>query len=156
VTVVLQHMRRTSASASSAAPAVSGAISSATAQGYLPSHRGSAAASLAPTMFNTLTTMERQDGSGLTTIDQIKINSQGNFEVSTEGAAPLIAANFLPENRPLDRDRPRRAVRATVETLGAEGYLRYLTQKAEEDKKIVEEGWNSNTTGTGPVMGSDW
>ena len=139
-----------------AAPAVSGSISSATAQGYLPSHRGSAAASLAPTIFNTLTMLERKDESGTLTIDHIKINADGKFEVSTEGVAPLIAANFLPENRPLDRDRPRRPVHASVETLGAEGYLRYLTQKAEGDKKIAEEGWNSNTTGTGPVMGSDW
>ena len=149
-------MLRNTAAATMAAPALSGAISSATAQGYLPSHRGSAAASLAPAMFNALTTLERQDDSGLMKIDHIKISADGSFEVSTEGVAPLIAANFLPENPPVDRDRPHRPVRASIETLGAEGYLRYLTQKAEVDKKIVEEGWNSNTTGTGPVMGSDW
>lgn len=152
----LQNMLRNTAAATMAAPAVSCAISSATAQGYLPSLRGSATASLAPAMLNTLTTMEREDVTGVMKIDHIKISADGDFEVSTEGVAPLVAANFLPENRPIDRDRPRRPVRASVETLGAEGYLRYLTQKAEDDKKIVGEGWNSNTTGTGPVMGSDW
>jgi hypothetical protein len=149
-------MLRNTAAAAMSAPAVSGTVSSATAQGYLPSLRGSAAASLAPAMLNTLTTMEREDQTGLMKIDHIKISADGNFEVSTEGVAPLIAKNFSPENRPLDRDRPHRPVRASVETLGAEGYLRYLTEKAEADKKIVEDGWNSNTTGTGPVMGSDW
>ena len=146
-------MLRNTAATTMAAPA---AVSSATAQGYLPSHRGSAAASLAPAMFDIMTTLERGDESGILKVDHIKVNADGNFEVSTEGVAPLIAANFLPEDRPLDRDRPRRPVRASVETLGAEGYLRYLTKKAQDDKKIVEEGWNSNTTGTGPVMGSDW
>lgn len=139
-----------------AAPALSGAISSATAQGYLPQYRGSAAASLAPAMLNPMASAEREDEFGITKIDQIKISASGEFSVSTDGVAPLIAANFLPENRPINRDRPRRPIRASVETLGAEGYMRYLTQKAEDNKKILGEGWNPNTTGTGPVMGSDW
>jgi hypothetical protein len=100
--------------------------------------------------------MEREYENGVVKTDIIKISADGNLEVSTEGMAPLIAANFLPEDRPINRDRPRRPVRASVDSLGAEGYLRYITQKAEDDKRIVEEGWNSKTTGTGPVMGSDW
>ena len=142
-----------------AAPALSGAISSATAQGYLPQYRGSAAASLAPAMLSpmaTMATIEREDDFGVSRVDQIRMSANGDFSVSTEGVAPLIAANFLPENRPINRDRPRRPVRASVETLGAEGYMRYLTQKAEDNKKIIDDSWNPNTTGTGPVMGSDW
>ena len=155
-TLFLQNMLRNTAAATMAAPALSGAVSSATAHGYLPQYRGSAAASLAPAMLNTMTTVEREDEAGGTKIDHIKISANGDFKVSTEGVAQLIAANFLPENRPVNRDRPRRPIRASVETMGAEGYMRYLAQKAEDDKKILEQGWNSNTTGTGPVMGSDW
>ena len=70
--------------------------------------------------------------------------------------APLIAANFLPENRPLNRDRPRVPIRASPESMGAEAYMRHLAAKAEEDARIIAQGWDSNTTGTGPVMGSDW
>jgi hypothetical protein len=149
-------MLRNTAAATMAAPAVSGAISSATAKGYLPQYRGSAIASLAPAMLTIMTTLERTDENGVAKVDHIKISADGNFEVSTDGVVPLVAANFLPENRPLDRDRPHRPIRASIETLGAEGYMHYLTQKAEDDKKILEEGWNSNTIGTGPIMGSDW
>ncbi len=149
-------MLRNTAAVTMAAPAAPGAISSATAKGYLPSLRGTATASLVPAILNPLTTMEREYENGVVKTDIIKISADGNLEVSTEGMAPLIAANFLPEDRPINRDRPRRPVRASVDSLGAEGYLRYITQKAEDDKRIVEEGWNSKTTGTGPVMGSDW
>jgi len=113
------------------APALSGMVSSTTAQGYLPVYRGSAVASLAPGF-----------------IEQ---------KLSTAGTAPLIAANFLPENRPLHLDdRARVPIKTSPETMGAEGYMRYLTNKAENDQKIIESGWNSNTNATGPVMGSDW
>ena len=145
------------AAATIASPDLSGAVSSSTAQGCLPQYRGTAAASLAPAMFTT-TTLEGEDESAGMKVDQLKVSTDGNgnLKASMEGVVPLIAANFLPENRPLNRDRPRRPIRASVETMGAEGYMRYLSQKAEDDKKILEQGWNSNTTGTGPVMSSDW
>ena len=143
------------AAATMAAPALSGAVSSATAQGYLPQYRGSAAASLAPTMI-TMNALEREDENSAMKADQVKASVDNSIKVSMEGAVPLIAANFLPENRPINRDRPHRPILASVESMGAEGYMRYLAQKAENDKKVVGQGWNPNTTGTGPVMGSDW
>jgi hypothetical protein len=149
-------LRNAAATATMAAPALSGAVSSATAQGYLPQYRGSAAASLAPAMLN-MSTSERKDETAGMKVDEPKmVTTENGFKVSMEGVVPLIAANFLPENRPINRDRPRRPILASVETMGAEGYMRYLAQKADNDKKILEQGWNPNTTGTGPVMGSDW
>lgn len=136
-------MLRNSVPGTMAAPALSGTVSSATAQGYLPQYRGAAAASLAPSAFN-ITAFDRDSESLTMKQDQ----SHGNV--------PLVAANFLPENRPLNRDRSPQPIRPSPDTMGAEGYMRYLSQKAEEDKKIIEQGWNSNTTATGPVMGSDW
>jgi hypothetical protein len=133
----LQSMLRNSPQVAMAAPALSGMVSSATAQGYLPQYHGAAAASLAPAAFNIPTTERNSERNGM------------KMDVSS-GIAPLIAANFLPENRPLNRDRP------APDNLGAEGYMRYISQKADEDQKIIEQGWNANTTATGPVMGSDW
>jgi hypothetical protein len=141
----IQTMLR-STTATMAAPALSGAVSSATARGYLPQYRGTAAASLAPAMLN---------------IPAVK-NGGGNSDtklphplLSTTGVTPLIAANFLPENRPLYSDRSARPIRSSVEAMSAEAYARHLAQK-NEDQKILEQGWNSKTTGTGPTMGSDW
>lgn len=122
------------------APALSGTVSSATAQGYLPQYPGAAAASLAPSAFN----ITAQDDRPTTKLEQ------------PFGIAPLIASNFLPENRPLNRERSPRPVRPSSDTMGAEGYMRYISQKDDQDKKILEQGWNANTTATGPVMGSDW
>lgn len=112
------------------------------AQGYLPQYRGSAAASLAPAVINTSAVDRERD---------IKTAKE-----SINGVMPLKAANFTPENRPINRDRSPRAILLSPESLGAEGYMRYITARAGDDKKIVESGWNSNTAGTGPVMGSDW
>jgi hypothetical protein len=139
----LHSMLRNPAQSTMAAPALSGTVSSATAQGYLPQYRGAAAASLAPTVFNISIAESEGERPAIKT-DQ------------PSGVAPLVAANFLPENRPLNRDRSPRPIRPSPDTMGAEGYMRYLSHKADEDKKIIEQGWNANTTATGPVMGSDW
>jgi hypothetical protein len=40
--------------------------------------------------------------------------------------------------------------------MGAEEYIRYLTQKDELDKKLLEKQWNPDESGTGPISGSDW
>jgi hypothetical protein len=136
-------MLRNSIQASMAAPALSGTVSSATAQGYLPQYSGAAAASLAPSAFN-VTAQDRDADRSTMKPEQLL------------GVVPLIAANFLPENRPLNRDRSPRPIRPSPDTMGAEGYMRYISQKDDEDKKILEQGWNANTTATGPVMGSDW
>lgn len=40
--------------------------------------------------------------------------------------------------------------------MGAENYMRYVSAKAEADKQVVERGWNAETDGTGPILGSEW
>lgn len=119
---------------------LSGAVSSTTATGYLPQYRGSAAASLAPTIMNV---------SGAEREPERPTSKSGLSKDITEGGAQLNPVNFLPENLPLSRDE--RSARPSPEHLGAEGYMRYVSQKADEDKNAIEQGWNANTTGTGPV-----
>jgi hypothetical protein len=127
-------------------PALSGAVSSATAQGYLPQYRGSAAASLAPAIVN-FSTGER-DGE----------RSMGKAEATQDPVvgAPSHANNFLAENRPLSRNRLPRPTPLPAENIGAEEYIRHLTQKDELDKKLLEKHWNPDESGTGPISGSDW
>jgi hypothetical protein len=127
--------------------ALSGTISSATAQGYLPQYRGSAAASLAPAMVN-LPAGDRDDERSLAK-PELTHDSAVSF-------APANAANFLPENRPLTRNRLHRPTPPPAESRGAEGYMRYLSQKNEIDKKGPEKKWNTDEPGTGPVSGPDW
>jgi len=126
-------LRNTTLAAMSApAPALSGKVSSTTAQGYLPIYRGSAAASLSPTMTD--------------------------YKANSNNEAPgLLAAKTLPENQPLNVDgRSRVSIKTSTESIGAQTYMRYLANKADNDQKIIESGWNANTNATGPVMGSDW
>ena len=125
-----------------AAPALSGTVSSATAQGYLPQYRGSAAASLTPAMF--LNPASDSDSGHLIA------KRDGRKEYNNNGAQ-LVPASFLPENYALNRGEILRS-----ETMGAEAYMRYITRKADDDPKMVDQGWNSSTTGTGPIMGSNW
>jgi hypothetical protein len=80
----------------------------------------------------------------------------GQTNSPVDSVAPLIISNFLPENRPLNRGRSPRPIPPSTDSLGTEGYMHYLSQKADEDKRVVEQGWNANTTATGPVIGSDW
>ncbi len=111
--------------------ALSGTVSAATAQGYLPQYRGSAAASLAPA---------------------------DNGNTSASNGASSTVANFQSENRPINQDKHQRNSRL-IEPMGAEGYLRYVSAKdiSQEDRKILEQGWNPNTTATGPVRpGEEW
>jgi hypothetical protein len=129
--------------ASMTAPALSGTVSAATAQGYLPQYPGAAAASLAPSAFS-VTAPDRDTDRSTLKPEQLL------------GIVPLIAANFLPENRPLNRDQSPRPIRPSPDTIGAEGYMRYISKKDDQDKKILEQGWNANTTATGPVIGSNW
>lgn len=129
-----------------AAPALR-TVSSATAQGYLPQYRGSAAASLAPAMLSI-------PGSELYGEHaDLKFDPPNQ---STSGGVPATPPSLLSENRPLKHVRSSRAARPTGDALDAEGYMRYLSQKADEDKRSLESGWNANTTGTSPAMGSNW
>ena len=143
-TLFLQNMLRNTAMVTMAAPALSGTVSSATAHGYLPQYRGSAAASLAPAMLLNPASASASDSEHL-------IAKRDGRKEYNDSVAPFVAARFLPENYALNRDEITRS-----ETMGAEAYMRYITRKADDDPKIVNQGWNSNTTGTGPIMGSNW
>lgn len=121
--------------------ALSGTISSATAQGYLPPYRGSAAASLNPAAMNLQHRGSDGEGVGL------KANKQFSGHSST------MASSYLPENRPFNAGRFLRAVPPTT---SAEGYMGFTATKEEEDKTVTEAGWNPNTTSRGPITGSDW
>ncbi|KAH8601441.1 hypothetical protein B0O99DRAFT_589482 [Bisporella sp. PMI_857] len=141
--LLLQNLlRKTSVAASkdliaAAGPALSGMISPTIAQGYLPAYRGSAAASLISGSF-----------------DQ-RINS-------TVGTASLAVANFLPENCRLHNDdRLRGSTKTSAGLLNAEEYIRSLASRTVLDKpndnqKISDARWNTDTKAMGPVMGSDW
>ncbi|KAF8862169.1 hypothetical protein BDZ45DRAFT_799288 [Acephala macrosclerotiorum] len=121
--------------------ALSGTISSATAQGYLPPYRGSAAASFTPTVMNS-----QNPGLGA---DNMGAKHGGKLFT---GPAPAMA--FLSENVPFNSERYPRSI---IPPQNAEAYMRYLALKKNEDNKQVgEQGWNANTTGTGSVNGSNW
>ena len=145
-TLFLQNMLKNTTQTQMTSPALSGAVSSATAQGYLPQYRGSAAASLAPAIVNFSTgerDVERSMGKAEATQDPVV-------------GAPSHANNFLAENRPLSRNRLPRPTPPPAENMGAEEYIRCLTQKDELDKKLLEKHWNPDESGTGPISGSDW
>lgn len=107
---------------------LSGTISSATAQGYLPQYRGSAAASLAP-----------------------------NEYVSHKSASAKVTSSQS-ENRPINQDRYERNGTPAPEPMSATEYLRYVSTKGyETEKATIDAGWNSNTTAFGPVQaGEEW
>ncbi|EPE25631.1 hypothetical protein GLAREA_01543 [Glarea lozoyensis ATCC 20868] len=133
----LQNMLKTPGQASKAMTgfAVSGTISSATAAGYLPQYRGSAVASLAPTISNVVA---QRDVEGLQNKPQIL------REHST-------SSSFSTENRPFNQ-----SVAHDNLNHSAEGYLRSLARKADDDKKTAEQGWNANSSGLGTGMASNW
>jgi hypothetical protein len=146
-TLFLQNMLRNTTQTQMVGPALSGTVSSATAQGYLPQYRGSAAASLVPAMVSV--------PAGERDIERSMAKPEPTHD-SAVGAAPLKAATFLPENRPLIRNRLQRYTPPPRESMCAKGYMRYLSQKNEIDNNGPEEKWNTDESGTGPVSGSDW
>lgn len=122
--------------------ALSGTISSATAQGYLPPYRGSAAASFNPAVMNS-----HNPGLGA---DNIVSKPDGKHFAVQPSA---ITTGFHFENVPLNSERYPRAI---IPPNNAEAYMRYLALKDENNKQVVEQGWNANTSGAGPIKGSDW
>lgn len=72
------------------------------------------------------------------------------------GATSGHAINFLTENRPLSGAGLQRPRSPPAESLGAEEYMRYLTQKDDIDKKLLEKQWNAEESATGPASGSGW
>lgn len=146
-TQFLQNMLRSTAQTTLAAPALSGTVSSTTAQGYLPQYRGTAAASLAPAMLNLPTS----------DIEAERLTSKGKSSGHpNKSFAPLIASNFLPENRPLNRDRVPRAIHPLLESMNAETYMRSISRKVDDDLKVKDHGWEGEASGIGPVIGSNW
>jgi len=124
-TLFLQNMLKNATQTPMVGTALSGTISSATAQGYLPQYRGSAAASLAPAMLNHVT------------VDRDPEGSQAAAEIIKEpigGLSILPAQVILPENRPLNTDRIQALSSLGGDTMRAENYMRYLAQK---DKKAL-------------------
>lgn len=111
--------------------AVSGKVSSATATGYLPLYRGTAVASLAPTISNSSSERDTE-----TTIKP-HLSRDSTFSSIGENSAPSRSESL--EN-----------------LTSAEGYMRYLTQKGPDGKKLAEQEWNPTTSATGPAMDSDW
>jgi hypothetical protein len=142
----LQNMLRNTPRSAMAAPALR-TVSSATAQGYLPQYRGSAAASLVPAMLSNYS--PGRDGE----YASLKLEQPGH---SGDGTVTVPGSDFLTENRPLHWDPSPHAIRPASDTPRAEQYMRYLAQKADQDKRAIEHGWNAATTATGPVMGSNW
>lgn len=143
-TLFLQNMLKNTQTQMSAP--LSGTISSATAQGYLPQYRGSAAASLAPTMVN-LQGADRESERSM---------AKAEFSYGPTGATSSFnSANFLADNLSISGTRLQRPVPPPTENMGAEGYMRYLSQKDDTDNKGAEKLTNTES-GTGPISGSDW
>ncbi|CZS92754.1 uncharacterized protein RAG0_03271 [Rhynchosporium agropyri] len=124
-TMFLQKMLRNEGRASTPS---SGTISSATAQGYLPQYRGSAAASLAPA------------------------------EYVPYKSASSTATSSQSDNRPLGQGKNDRHGNPAPDSMSATEYLRYVSAKAyETEKSTIDRGWNPNTTAFGPVLaGEEW
>ncbi|RDW72123.1 hypothetical protein BP5796_08157 [Coleophoma crateriformis] len=131
-TKFLQNILRNTAKA---APALSGTVSATTAEGFLPQYRGSAAASLAPTM-NT-------SPNGRTELREVE------KDVTTH-----VTSKTKSENLPLDNIHPFRP--APPEAMGAEDYMRYVTAKDDGDKKNKEGAYGAKMPALGPIMGSEW
>ncbi|TAQ88604.1 hypothetical protein B7494_g3068 [Chlorociboria aeruginascens] len=114
----LQNMLRNTAPM--AATALSGEVSSATAQGYLPQYRGTAAASLAPAMISNA----EHD------LHRVAADQGKGF---SDNLASLGLAKVLSENHPLGQKAltPRHF---SPETMGAEAYMRFLALKTEDGK----------------------
>ncbi|RFU34541.1 hypothetical protein B7463_g1778, partial [Scytalidium lignicola] len=124
----LQTMLRHTAGIQMSAPAVSGAVSPTTAQGFLPLYCDSATASCSPAMTDVPTT----------TNDSL----QETFR--HEGFTPAYKAL---ENMSLKYSTSARATRPSVDNVAAEPLLRYLVQKAEEDQKTIGRMWNGSVQG---------
>jgi hypothetical protein len=113
-------------------PALSGAITSATARGYLPLYRGSAVASLAPAMLNHA----NPDRDSQRCLETMK--DAGNILNSLTSAVDILS-----ENRPPHLERPQLQAFQGCEDLGAQEYMRYLAQKDDKNKKILRDSLNS-------------
>jgi hypothetical protein len=111
---------------------LSGTVTSTNAQGILPQYRGSAVASLTPSMAHAPVPhiVSQIPPSKLTHSDSV-----GSFRLENH---PPSRANSSVEQDPFT----------------AADLLRKITSQDLEHQ--AAEGWNINTTGTGPISGSDW
>lgn len=116
-------------------PPLSGEMSSATAQGYLPQYRGAAAASLAPSIIGANTPSRK---------------FEKNFISGNNGRSNRT--NSRASNRTENR-APSRMTTADDDDMRAADLLRRIR---EQDTAILNQSWNSKTKGIGPIHGSDW
>ena len=124
---VLQGMLRNSPRTTMAA--ATGALSSATANGFLQRYSGAAAASLAPSMASLV------------------LSSASNSTVGNKGGQDLDASLRNENLAPSNLSSPRSALST----------INFLQMVRRQNKPAVEHGFNPNTTGIGPVYGgADW
>lgn len=119
------------------APAT-GAMSPATARGFLPLYRGSAAASLAPSI-NTITAPSM----GLEKSSQCYGDDMPSH--------PDSGDSTLAENRPLSC-----LTAASKDSLGSPHKLWRTKRSAKDHKDNINSRLDQHTAGTGPVGGSEW
>ena len=115
--------------------AVSGTVSSATAAGFLPQYRGSAAASLAPTISNAVAQRDIEE-------------ALAKVQIVREDSA---ASTLVGENRPLSP-----TVGPEDTSNDAAGFLRSIVRKTDDDKKMIAQGWKTSPTGFRTTIGTDW
>jgi hypothetical protein len=141
-TLFLQNMLKNTSQSPLVGTALSGAITSTTAQGYLPLYRGSATASLAPSMLNHAIA---------------ECDSQIPYEfLKDNGLTSLTPIDALAENRPPHTGRSQAQIQITSDASGAQGYMRYVTQKDDMNKKNITQAPNAETSATGTSRRSEW
>ena len=113
-------------------PALSGGVTIATAQGHLPPYRGTAAASLSPTMLS-LPGDERESAVNLSKLQQPSVVNGSTIPFKTN---KTLLENSRPPSRAIPIVRP-------PSSLDAESYVRLIHNKQDASR-------------IGPVMGSDW
>ena len=127
-TIFLQNMLRNATQSPMVGSALSGRVSSATAQGYLPQYRGSAAASLAPAMLNHASADHDID------------HKQASSDITKEPATGIVNSQFmLSENRPFVNERMHSVSSVGGDSMRAESYMRYLAQKDKRNVDMIAE-----------------
>lgn len=125
--VFLQNMLK---NVSQSGPVLSGSITPTIAQGFLPQYRGSAAASLTPTMMNN--TVADRD---------LSYSQSGSESVNDMGKATVafMHTDVLAENRPPQMSRRSYQVTGGSEDSGAQEYMRHIAQKDDKNKKMIDQ-----------------
>jgi hypothetical protein len=115
-----------------------GAMSSATARGYLPPYRGSAAASLAPSISNIIAP----------TLGLERAASCCDGDIPSH---PDSSDSILTENWPFPH-----SVAPIGNSMSAVRQLRRTGRLVKDHKDSSDSGLDQYTAGTGPVDSSEW